>query len=222
MRILKLKTNKLFYNKWPYKVECKIAKANYIARLGLPRVKSWIDGDTKDNFLWKGANKEEVLQFINQLEPIATKDFQIRSESNTFSFYVKDPTILKEITSRFNKWIVTITEPANEAEYNFLVSNTAKKILCNSYPKGKYRYKIYIKPNMQPNNREQFLLWAQRYGDKFNILGSTKKWLAGDKKWAMDPFLYVLDDSTLSLTGLYLGSSVKKVEEFIPRSKINS
>lgn len=222
MRILKLKTNKLFYNKWPYKVECKITKANYIARLGLPRIRSWIEGDTRDSFLWKGAVKGEVLPFINQLESIVDKEFKIRSESNTISFFIKDKSVLQEITTKFNKWIISITEPNNDAEYEFLISNTSKKILCNTYPKGKYRYRIYIQTKMQPNNREQFLLWTERYGDKFNIVGSTRKWLAGDKKWVMDPFLYVLDDSTLSLTGLYLGANVRRVEEFIPRSKINS
>jgi hypothetical protein len=36
------------------------------------------------------------------------------------------------------------------------------------------------------------------------------------------PFMYVEDDKTLAMIGLFLGSNIKKVEEFILRSSISS
>jgi hypothetical protein len=101
------------------------------------------------------------------------------------------------------------------------MSNSSKKVICDDFPKGKYRYKIYIKTKMTVNTRERFQSWMGNYGDKFDVATSTSKWLSGNKKWVQDPFFYIEDQHMLSMVGMYLGDNVKRVEEFIPRNKIN-
>jgi hypothetical protein len=44
--------------------------------------------------------------------------------------------------------------------------------------------------------------------------------MSGERLYTHDPFMYVKDDKTLSLVGMYISGYVKKIEEFILRENI--
>jgi hypothetical protein len=75
---------------------------------------------------------------------------------------------------------------------------------------------------MPINVRPKFLEWANKYNSKTAIADSTQKWLEGRTSYVQSPFMYVEDDKTLAMFGLFLGNHVRIVEEFILRSSINT
>jgi hypothetical protein len=222
MLVKRQKTRKLFYNKWPYKIECYLKYSSNVIRLGIPKTQEWINGSTSDNWLWKGADKKEIQSFVSAISAFIDKDMQIRTEGSRCSIFIKDKAIVDAIINQLDQWIVGITEPGSDEEYEFLVNNTAKKILCNALPYEKYHFRIYLKNKMTIDQKQRFFQWLSRYGDRFNVARSTKNWLTGAVRYAQDPFLYIQDRPTLSMVGLYLGDNVKRTEEFIPRTVINT
>ena len=107
-----------------------------------------------------------------------------------------------------------------QEELEFLLSNGHKKILCDTYPKDMYKYRVFFKNKFSPDKRSAFLIWANNYGNKLLISETSRRWLMSQRYYAQDPFMYVIDDKMMSMVGLYLSGYVKKTEEFILRENV--
>jgi hypothetical protein len=128
-----------------------------------------------------------------------------------------DVNVLEEIDNALFPWIRTVSGPTTAEELAFLLSNGHKKILRDTLPKEKYKYRVYFKSKFPIDKRSSFVVWADTYGEKIEISETSKLWLLGSRQYAQDPFMYVEDDKMLSMVGLYLSGYVSKVEEFILR-----
>jgi hypothetical protein len=220
MQIQKLKSSKLFYNKWPYKIECVHKGASRIIHGGPEHVESWCKSGLS-GFGDKNVDKNSLLKFTLKVKPfLGNKELQIRAEGSHLNFYCKDINILNDIESSLRPWIKQISGPTTQEEYDFLMANGHKKILCDQLPKKNYQYRLYFKTKWPKDKRLVFLTWAKKYPDNLEINPSGIKWMDGDRMWAQDPFMYVKDDKMLSMVGLHLSGYVKKVEEFIPRENL--
>jgi hypothetical protein len=220
-QIQKLKSSKLFYNKWPYKVECNQLGASRVVHAGVDVVREWC-ATGKGMFVSSAESnrldKTVYLEFTNLVAPyIGNPNVKIRVEGSHFNLFCTDKSILETIDKDLNKWIKKISGPTTDEELNFLLSNGHKKILRDVLPKEKYKYRIYFKSKFPADKRLSFITWANKYGDKLDISDTSKRWLLGNRHWTQDPFMYVEDDKMLSLAGMYLSGYVKKVEEFILR-----
>jgi hypothetical protein len=135
--------------------------------------------------------------------------------------FFKDPVILKKIEKKLAPWIESISEPSSPEEYEFLMSNNSKKIICDEIPKSKYVYKVYLKESVKSDTREQFLNWSKKYGeDVIEISPTTLQWLSGDKFFKQDPFFYVSNASMMTMVRIFLGDNVRRVYEYVPRNKL--
>ena len=225
----KHKTNKLFYNKWPIKVECNLQGAYKIKRLGVDRTIKWCHSELSDKSSWyndRYIDKVELsifaTKFKNLSPNINKENVQIRTEGNHFTFFLKDKTILEKIIDELNEWITCVTEPETTEENEFLIANGHKTVLCKHYPYGIYHYKVYIKESTPLTTREQFLTWLTKYESKINVTGvATTKWFSGQNRWGNDPFIYVEDNKTLTMVLLFLGNYIRKTQEYILRDDIN-
>jgi hypothetical protein len=221
-QIQKLKSSKLFYNKWPYKVECIQHLASKAVYFGETGIEEWINGDRKvylSESEKRILNKQDLLEFARAISPfIKNEKVKHRTEGRHFNLFCSDQTVLEEIDSRLYKWIRKISGPTTQEEYEFLMSNGHKKVLCDALPKNGYKFKVFFKSNFSKDKRKSFLDWTSNYGDKIILSGTTKRWLAGEKFYVQDPFMYVKDEKMLSMIGIYLSGYVKKVEEFIERN----
>jgi hypothetical protein len=218
------KTRKLFYNKWPIKIECVLKKSGTIARVGVNETLAWVNGDSANSlnsWYWRDANKSDISEFALAFRPYENQEIRVRGEGSHFNIFVKDTALSEKIIKSMEKWVSIITEPSSAEEFDFLIGHN-KKVICNTLPKGQYQYKIYLKTKMSIDNRKKFLEWLSRYGDSYDIATNTSKWLNHEKHWIQDPFFYAKNQHSLSMCGLYLGNNVSKIEEFIPRSKINT
>jgi hypothetical protein len=221
-QIKRLKTNKLFYNKWPYKVECIIPGANRITIYGPDRVLAWCKEEATMGGNNRHIDKAEIKKFIGlSMSFIENKDnIRIRTEGGHFNLFFKDPALLDDILKALKPWVWNIFEPSSEEELKFLLDNENKKVLCDELPHNKYIYKVVMRSS-NVNSKEQFLNWSNNYTeDQIKISGQTEKWLRGQYSYKQDPFFYVKDAPMLTMTRLFLGDGVRKVFEYVPRNSL--
>jgi hypothetical protein len=228
MKIQKLKSSKLFYNKWPYKIACSIEGANRLTYLGANSVRLFCSEqllDAMPRWMRKSRlseeDKVELLQFTDNVEPFLTmkEQVQIRAEGRHFNLFCKDTVLLETIHTALEPWVLGVYGPTTEEELDFMLDNGHKKILRDVLPKDGYRYKVYFKYLWHEDSRKEFLQWADKFPDKISITDGSRKWV-GSNKWTYNPFMYVKDDKTLSMIGLMISGHVKKVEEFILRENL--
>lgn len=220
MSRLKQKINKLYYGKWPFKIECILTRSSMIIRLGAEGTRHW--AAQKTNTWVKSSDQEKacVIEFLNVVEPYLDKDLQIRAEGNHFNFFCKDRELKDAIIKDMGKWLKAVTGPDSDEELEFMLSSGKKKVICSNFPYDKYRYKINFRPNMPVDSRPKFLEWAKKYGSSISIADSTSRWLSGRNAYVQAPFMYVEDDKTLAMFGLFLGNNVRVVEEYVLRENL--
>lgn len=224
-QIKKQKVNKLFYNKWPYKVECLIPGANKITIYGHQRVMDWCNGSNNNIGRYdstKHIDRAEMKNFLSAVEPYINdkEQIQIRTEGGHFNLFFKDNLLLDRIVKDLKKWVWSVYEPGSEKELEFLLDNENKRILCDNIPHEKYTYKVVLR-NISSNTREQFYQWSKSYGeDKIKISKETIKWLEGKMYYKQDPFFYVSDGPMMTMTRLFLGDGVRRVYEYVPRNEL--
>lgn len=216
------KVNKLFYNKWPYKVECLVGGSSKIVRQGYQEVIDWCDGQVKKMDYYydsRHVDKVKLREFAVAVEQFLDRkdEIQIRTEGSHFSLFCKDTAVFSNIMKSLKPWLWAVYEPDSKEELEFLISNDNKRVLCDNIPYDKYTYKVILK--QAPSNvRQQFSGWSKNYSeDKIKISPQTVKWLDGYYAYKQDPFFYVSDPYMLTMTRLFLGDNVRRVFEYVPR-----
>ena len=165
---------------------------------------------------------DRLLAFIQDIDMFLSKDIKIRTEGSIFSIYCNDETLFNSMLKKLDHWITEIHVPANDAEQAFIEANGQKKVLCNHLPFQRYQYRVYIKEKINADTRDKVWNWMSKYDGKFRVPHRVAMWMTGRKQWVTSPSLYVQDGPTLSMLLLFLGDRVSKVEEFVPRSVINT
>jgi hypothetical protein len=231
MQIQKLTSSKLFYNKWPYKIECLVPGAKRISYNGIDEVKKYCLGlPCKPLGYWMEKSrlslieKEKLHKFVNKLEPFLEIEdaLQSRSEGSIYSIFCKDKVLLDNICNELHDWILMVYGPTSDEELNFLLENGHKKILRDNLPKNIYQYRIFFNESWNKEARLNFLTWTLKFTDTMHISRGSREWLAGEKRWINNPFMYVKDSQTLTMIGLFASGNIKRIEEFILRANINT
>jgi hypothetical protein len=229
MQIQKLYSSKLFYNKWPYKIECYILGASRVKWLGVETTKDYCQGKiTPTLYSWQNndrlskTDKSALLEFTIGLEPFLElkEQLQVRVEGRRYNIYCKDRALLEQIYNAVTPWVQRVSGPTTEEELNYLLDNGYKKILRDTLPKDIYQYRVYFKESWNIEDRNKFLEWAMKNINIIDISRGSKEWLEGTKRWVYNPFIYVKDDKTMTMVGLYSSGNVKRIEEFILRENL--
>lgn len=192
-QIQKLKSSKLFYKKWIYRVETQLPNHG------------------------KMNLRKNILNLVAPYT--STKQLQVRHEGSHLNLFCNDYAILEKIDELLCSYITKISGPTTQEEADYLLENGSKKILCDKLPKDNFKYRIYFKYHWQEDKRTLFYQWSEKNKDKIIVSPTSKLWLSGKRKWAQDPFAYVKDDKSLSMIGLQLTGYVKKVEQFVERKQ---
>ena len=229
MQIQKLNSSKLFYNKWPYKIECNIKGATRLSYHGPKETKAFCMGLISAPMArWMPKvnmslqEKQELFNFTEQIEPYLGRksELQTRVEGRHFNIFCKDLALLEEIHDSVFQWVVNVYGPTTEEELNYMLDNGHKKILRDALPKDVFQYRIYFKQSWEIEDRIRFLIWANKNPNIVDISKGSREWLSGGKRWVYNPFIYVKDARTLTMVGLHSSGNVKRVEEFILRENL--
>lgn len=210
----KLKTEKLFYGKYPYKISTKFKGASGLRYINLFK------------FL---ANKYPGSQIdydqFNLFRQVAEKHkdkIRQRIETNTINFFIEDKETYEDICLSLNPYIVSITEPNNEKELNFL-NNKNKIVLCDKYPHGQYRYKVVFRA-VSNQLKSNLLQLSNTYPE--STLKFSKKSIENLRYpltyfWHFS-FCYVNDKKIITMMYLLGNDYIKRVDEYVLRSSINT
>lgn len=224
--MLQQTTKRLFYNTWPIKVECYIRGASKVRYMGPEQTIDWCDGKFKPLFgsdQDKKIDKLDLKKFTKKfVSCLSNQEYRIRTEGSHLNIFCKDKSLLDKIQKEMFPWIQRVTAPENDDQHNFLMESGPKKILCDRYPHEIYRYRVYFRESTNIETRQKFLNWVEKLTDKTKIARNTREWFTGNKKYIQDPFMYIDDEKTLSMVLLYIGTQVKKTQEFILKTNINS
>jgi hypothetical protein len=219
--IKKLITNKLFFGKWPFKVETCLKGTSLIKRLGFEGARKWCTGDAHQQFnqytFYKTIHRVELKEYIDLLEPFIGPNLQMRSEYYNLNFYTDDRKIYEGLQQQLAPWVCGISEPKAD-ELDFLQNNSNNIILCDKLPYGKFKHKLYIGTSMPQSQRENFLKWLNNYNGDIRASQGSVGWMLGHKPYFQNPFIYVEDKKTLAMVGLFLGNYAKKTQEFVVRN----
>ena len=228
MPIQRLKTSKLFFNKWPYKVECHLpgAWAASTSRLSDKEFDNWLVAPEVKN-LWSDNRttlityKKDVIELRNAVN-IFRDDIKTRGEQAHLCIYCKDKAVFLNIEIALLKWIHKIWEPGTDQELEYISNNNTRKIVRDKLPYNICQYKLTLNDKVPFEIRNKFFEWSKKYPTQIIIAKSTSEWMDGARQWCFTPFMYISDNKMLTLVGLYLSGYIKHIEEFILRDSINT
>jgi hypothetical protein len=225
----KLSTKKLFYGKWPYKIECNVSGAHLVRLNGIEWVKKFCaDEDSvrlpKNNYRYdsyKKIDKTDLIKFVLAAEPyLINENVQIRNEGRIFNFYTDSIDIVNELEKKLSWCIDCVHYPDNPEEAEFLANNK-NKVICDAIPYGKYTHKVIFKERIPRDKRLQFWSWITKYDEETVKIGrSTEQFMIGSKQYVPAPFCYVSNAKFLTMLSLVIGEYVQRIEEFVPRSTL--
>lgn len=215
MKIQKLKSSKLFYKKYPFKIECVCPGAHQLTSYSFKHHGEFYfsrkDSPESRKKLKEFAEKAKFLFSMN--------DIKLRAEGCHFNIFCMSFDQIETIEKELHYWLQGVYGPSSKEELEFLLDNGPKKILCDKLPKHSFKYRIYLKPKFPLEKRKMFSEWVEKNSDKIKLSTTSKRWMTGERGWAQNPFAYVKDDKTLSMVGLQITGYVKTVEEFIERKE---
>lgn len=220
-KLLKQKTKKLFYGKWPYKIATMCQGGCYIKIYGLTKCKLMFEDNSLHRNFYRKFDKVRLTDFCGKYELFVNEHHQIRAEGNHVNFFVDDEVLYKKIIEIMGDFVVEVTEPESNAVLQMLKSNK-KIVVVDELPFGKYNSRIVFK-EMPLNQRENLAELLKKYGDdSLRMSITTKRYLNGERHYMQDPFIYVEDEKILTLLALAANGYIKKTEKFVLKSSINT
>ena len=230
MQTKKQKISKLFYNKWPFKIECFIKGGNNVKYAGAARVRLWANLDEESRGIGiydrsvNEIDKFDLLRFTNSVEPfMEMKDsVQIRVEGAHFNLFCKDIDIKDSICHDLNPWIREVYGPETQEELDFLLDQN-HKVVCEKLPYGKFKIKVLLKDWIKkPEVKQHINNYLKKLDpESIKISPDTIRWLEGKLNYKQDPFFYLVDDKDLTFLRL-ITTDIKRVYEYVERDSINT
>ena len=215
------KTKKLYYGKYPYKIELRVPGSYMIRDRNAEEIKNQTPSKNYYRFKkFSEQNHKNLVKFIDTAGDLLTnKKIKSRCESDTISFYSEEYSIHEAIHKKLSEWVIVVTEPENNASLKKL---TEKKhiVLCRSIPYGKFQYRVHLNPYMPREDRVKFHKWLDNYKKYIGISTNCKEWLEGNYSWMNSPVINIQDNKHLAFIQLYLGKNLKKTEHYIVRSTL--
>jgi len=220
----KLKTNKLFYGEWPYKISTGIMGATLLRARGIEYLKKWCITPNINRHWSKRKDIDPLLllDYLIKIEHYIALGVKLRIEHNQISIFIKDPEIYQEMAIELADYVISVSEPADIDELEIMASDN-KIVLCNHIPKKKYQYRVVFK-DMEANEAANILAWAEKYNeDCIGIPSGTRRYFSTGERsfWPSACYFYARDRSMVMMITLAATGKIRKVEEFVPRSSIN-
>jgi hypothetical protein len=216
--LVKQKTNKLFYGKYPYKVTCRIQGAHYIRTYGL----TYFQLHYPSIRVGREKISDDLVEFItNAQHYIANEKIKKRIESYFIDFYLETESEYREVQTRLAKYLVRVVEPDNEEQLKTLLENK-KYNLCNKLPHDKYRYKVTFK-DMPPKVRNDLIAWAEQYNNEdIYVTESTRRHFKSLKYHCGSHYFYVKDSKMIILIAMAASGYIRRTDEYVVRNSINT
>lgn len=222
----KLLTKKLFFRKYPYKIELKCEGANYLRLRGIDFVIRACENNESlvgSRYSWRLTKDVDVValcKFAKSIKPFLEKGLKHRAEGSHFNFFLEDKATLDQISTELKEFVEATWEPSSDEELAYLLDNK-RKVIVEELPYSKFKHKIVFKTNWPVAKGTNFLDWLQKYPEEeYKISRSSYEYLSGKTRYCQDPFMYISEPKMLTMLQLFAGDHIKYAEEFVPRSTL--
>lgn len=168
-------------------------------------------------------NRVKYKQYMDAILPLLdNKDIRIRTESNTVNIFLNDYHLYKRLCTELDWCITNVFEPENDQIIDLLMGSK-KIIVCKNYPHGLYKLKVTFK-RLPPNIKEVFLTWQSTYSrEEMMFPNASQKYLSSPVNHYWEScYMYIKDTKMFTLLSLVASGYIKKVEEYVIDSSINT
>lgn len=211
-------TNKLFYDKYVYKVALNCKLSSYFRGNKLDKTRLTLESfreemefkSTKNMLIGSGYQRTTVqmdevvraLVLVTLLESIG--DYHIRVESG-ISIFSNDESMIDTLEELYGKWSCReVCRPKDDKVKEFLLANP-KAIIRNEYT---HKYKVTVNP--LGSAADDFKTWAKNL-PKINHVSQNYRY---------GGYFYIADLKTLSMCRLFLGDKIRRIDELRNISEI--
>ena len=222
----RLSTKKLFYRKYPYKLELACEGANYVRLRGVDYIiRACEKGETLHGtrFSWRLSRDIDTVvlyKFAKAIKPYLNQGLKTRAEGRHFNFFLEDKDTFDRLVDDLKEFAVSAWAPESEEELKFLTENK-RKVVVDTLPYGKFKYKIVFKTGWTHAKGQNFINWIQKYPEEdYKISRSSYEYLTARSRYCQDPFMYITEPKMLTMLQLFAGDHIKYAEEFVPRSTL--
>ncbi len=211
MTYKKLLTKKLFYGRWPYKVETSIqgaASVNYLSR-----THQCIDQPRKH---------EEWAALWGTLSQFRKHpNVKIRVEGHRANFFTDSLDVLNTICDQLSSIVVAVHAPVSDAALSTLAQNK-RLVIVNKLPHKSFTHKVTLKHTTPLHVKETLKNWIEKMPN-----GSIKTTHRFDAflSWHRcysNPYFYIKEEKETSMLTLLVGSHIHSIEKFVLSSGINN
>ena len=218
-----LKTQKLFYGKWAYKVSIRFRGAHLVRFYGTDILIRRFENPS-DNFHYHGFKPGELeelercTRLVHELQGV--KNIKYRYEANMINIFTDTTEMYDKLRTMFFSNIKEVWEPTDISEVEYLKDNI-NNVIVDFLPHKKYRYKVTLKYSTPHHVKDALVKWIDGNTPTVKTSKSTMRFLFSTS-YIQSPFIYVEDSKTLLFLQLIAGDQIKKTEKFILRSDINN
>lgn len=220
----KLKTTKLYYNKYLYKISTKMQGLRHLRYTKfMPHYEKLMQVNGFITLPDSPINMPLYRKYMSIIQPLMNnKDIRIRSEDNTINIFLNDVHLYNRLCKDLDFCIQFVTEPENEQVIDLLQGNK-KIILCKNYPHDRYKLKVTFK-KLPANVKETMLKFSQTYPKEQMLLSHCSlRYLSSPKNFYWETcYVHLTDTKLFTLISLVASGYIKKVEEYVIESSINT
>jgi len=213
-----LKANKLFYDKYLYKLEIHNSLAPIFRNKNFPYAREVLDKiqfnleDSGNLFFKLGRLLRQVSNNDFKEAKYLLSEFQnqdnytIRIQSPSLNIYTNNKHWLEKIAT-YSSNTITLWNPISlNIEPNVIITQDQKP----------YQYKITLTSKVD----EAFGMWADNNLDKVWI-GKVLRECIRTRQYTQGMYFYLRDEKVLHLISIMIGSSIKRVDKIVCNDNID-
>lgn len=153
-RIKVYNTDRLFYNKYPYKIVFKIDESQLIKSNIRPHYRS-------SNWANHLELRYDLIKRVKNKMP-ADADYRGRFEHMHYSVFVKDETLFEELLTKLQDCVTEVSIPSSVEHRQLMEENHRVRVRPTLFL-GKYRFKVNIRNNWDNKfeDFEQLQIWLE-------------------------------------------------------------
>jgi len=239
-------TSKLFYKRFKYKAVVQTPQTSFIryatrkdidALFSAEKLEEWqgvlgpLSYGYSDFSLgslhdWKSDSRKRVwnnrftlyklFNWIN--EHYDTQQNTIRNEGDKLAFFTNDKAKWEDFCGTFKNEITELVWPKNDYHSQFFDKNPTT-IVCKNLPYNKYRFKINLRGRVI--RQEGFSEWIGNYNGDLKASGNLLKGIKRGYYYSDGKFLYSTNSEMMLLLQMYLGDSIRSIQEYITEAELD-
>ena len=239
-------TSKLFFKRYKYKAVVTTPQTSFIRYASRKDIESLFNAESRER--WSGItsplsygyghfsmgslhdykdkqhkrvwdNRFTLYKLFNWIkENYNTEQHKIRNEGDKLAFFTNDKKLWENFCGTFKDQISEIVWPKNEQHEQYF-NEHPNNIICKQLPYSKYRYKINLKGHVV--KQEGFGEWIQNYKGDLKASGNLIDGIKRGYYYSDGKFLYSTNSEMMLLLQMYLGDSIKTIQEYITEAELD-